>query len=252
MARANWDIVEVRRVDGSLLWRHEIAEQGEFLLHARMAFVQDRFLVLEVGGGVMASGCRVWDFARETWGPAWLDHPDDVSLVGVDAARGRLALSDGGGVDVLDVQTGDVQWRLPLFSPSQVSFGAGDTVAASGDAWLLGDSGDPGTLAVFERDGLRSTVTASRELLGVGWWNDALVSLDAAGELTLRRDAGARGLRSLGEGEWQLVDVGPVPIAFDGTRSVLVDGAEAHEGLAMGGLVPGGVVWATDIAAGVC
>jgi len=205
VARANWDILEVRDVHGELVMRAEVPGSNALLFHPCMRFARGRYLIVEIGGGVSAAGFRVWDFAEERWTMTVDDHWDDVSLVGVDAKRGLAAASDGRGTDVFDVTTGQLAWSLPVCSPATVDFNPDDPerVVVGGDAFLFGAGEVPGAsrAALFVRSQL-ARQQASSVLTYDGpelAWLDAehIVKLSPAGELELL-DTDLNTLRMLG------------------------------------------------------
>ena len=122
VARANWDILEVRDLRGQLLMRAEVPGPNSLLFDSRMRFACGRYLIVEIGGGVTAAGFRVWDFVERRWTLTVDDHWDGVSLLGVDRARALVAVSDGKGVDVFDATTGAREWRIPAYCLTTVDF----------------------------------------------------------------------------------------------------------------------------------
>ncbi|WP_437529608.1 hypothetical protein WME79_48080 [Sorangium sp. So ce726] len=205
VARANWDIVEVRDLGGTLLMRDEVPEQNGLLFHQRMRFAGARYLIVEIGGGVTAAGFRAWDFVEQRWAMSVSDHWDDVALVGVDAARALVAVSDGKGVDVFEVATGNNEWRMPLCSVESIDFNPDnpDLVVAGGDSFMFNDGDLPGAplMAVFVRSRLthrRASSALSYDGPQLAWLDaEQIVHLSPHGELELvGADLGT--VRSLG------------------------------------------------------
>src|SRR5688572_1751404 len=155
IVRANWDIVEVRDLDGELLMRAEVSGANELLFHPHMRLAAGRYLLVEVGGGISAAGFRAWDFVERRWTMQVLDHWDDVALVGVDVARALAAVSDGKGIDVFDVPALEQAWRIPVGGVASVDFNPADPeiTVVGGDPFMLGGGELPGAplAAVFQK-----------------------------------------------------------------------------------------------------
>lgn len=263
VVRANWDIVEVRDLEGTLQMRHEVALEGELLMHA-FALVADRYLVVEVGAGVMAAGYRAWDFYDGRWCAGALDRWDDVCLVGVDETRGRVALSDGRGVDVVDVPGDRVAARLSLTSPVTVAFHPtrADVVAAGGDRFLLGEEETDDVLAVITNKSIAQTrrirgqPTSDGPLLA--WLDDETLAVATGGGEIISlsgdlNDIGALGVVSppihrirTSHGRWVAVHAGDHTVLFDAR------GGSSRTARGLAYVEPDGmaVAWATDSDAG--
>lgn len=264
VARGNWDIVEVRDLEGALRMRHQVALEGELLMHS-FAFMADRYLVVELGAGAMAEGYRAWDFIDERWCAGALEHWDDVSLVGVDTVRGRVALSDGDGVDVVDVPGDRVASRFAIFSPATVAFHPTrtDVVAASGDSYLLAEKDtDDDVLALFSEQRfprIRRTPPCPASDGPILAWidEDTLARVTGSGEVvSLNHEldpirtlgvvrSPVHGLRT-SHGRWVAVHAGEETFVFD-TR-----GGPARTLRGVAYVEPDGMAlaWATDDDAG--
>jgi hypothetical protein len=223
VARANWDILEVRDLGGRLLLREQVPLENGLLFHPHVHFAGGRYVIAEIGSGITAAGVRVWDFVEQRWVMTVKDHWDDVALVGVDGGRALAALSDGKGVDVFDVARGELRWRLTVLSPASVDFNPAEPelVAAGGDAYLLArEAADAPIAALFAR----SSLTHERTWPGSPFyglqlsWLDSehLVSLSPQGELelsnaelkplcSLRTDAEPDAALSVALGRWVLL-----------------------------------------------
>jgi len=223
VARANWDILEVRDLGGRLLLREEVPLENSLLFHPHLHFAGGRYLIAEIGSGITAAGFRVWDFVEQRWVMTVNDHWDDVAVVGIDVGRALAALSDGKGVDIFDVARGELMWRLPVLSPASVDFNPAnpELLAVGGDAYLLArEAADAPLAAVFTR----SSVTHERTWPGSPFyglqlsWLDSehLVSLSPQGELglssadlepllSLGTDADPDAALSVARGRWILL-----------------------------------------------
>lgn len=205
VARANWDIVEVRALSGNLLMRDEVSSQNALLFHPRMRFAGGRYLIAEVGGGISAAGFQAWDFVEQRWAMRVHDHWDDVALVGVDVARALAAVSDGKGIDVFDVARGEHVWRVPVSGVASVDFNPEDPelTVVGGDPFSFGDAEAPGApiAATFAKSALRcrwALHESSYDGPQLAWLDRTqVVALSPAGELWLL-SAELEPLRSLG------------------------------------------------------
>lgn len=99
MAQANWDRFEVRTEQNQLLLEYEA--QGH-LLH-QMEFIDNRYLVVSTGTGIMVTGFKVYDFLSSQWTLDIEGASVETGFCGTHPSAPVIAVEDNDGMGLWDL-----------------------------------------------------------------------------------------------------------------------------------------------------
>ncbi len=129
-AYANWDRLIVRTEHDQVLLDHE---SQNHLLHSRMEFVDNRFLVVPFGSGMMLNGFKVYDFQCSKWAlDLAFGTANETGFCGAHPAAPVIAVQEADGLGLWDLLGAFRSSLLPISDCNVAALGGPDNQIAIG------------------------------------------------------------------------------------------------------------------------
>lgn len=118
-AWANWDRLIVRTEKNEVLLDHETQN---YMLHSRMEFIGNRYLVVPFGTGIMLAGFKVYDFRLGQWTlDIELGTHNETGFCGAHPAAPVIAVEDEYRLDLWDLHAASRLSSIPMSDSANVA-----------------------------------------------------------------------------------------------------------------------------------
>jgi hypothetical protein len=127
-AWANWDRIQVRTEQNEVLL--DYTTQGH-LLHSGLEFINNRYLVVPIGTGIMVAAFKVYDFLSRQWTFEIEGNQVEIGFCGAHPNAPIIAVTEDDGLGLWDLREGR---RISLVSisgePNVAAFGGPGSMIA--------------------------------------------------------------------------------------------------------------------------
>lgn len=162
-AWANWDRVEVKTEEDQVLLRYEA---DGHLLHPNVEFINNRYVVLPVGTGIMTDGFKVYDFQADQWTLDVAIRQGETGFCGAHPTAPVIAVEESDGLCL---------WDLSKSLRSRtLSIPLGINVAALGGPEEGIAVGDYKIIRIYDQGGEILSLHASGSEVTALAWNESL------------------------------------------------------------------------------
>lgn len=98
----NWDRLEVRNEQNKILLTYDAKE---YLIHSEIEFVDNRYLVVSMGTGIMVNGFKIYDFELRDWSFEFIGSSVELGFCGMHPSAPIIAYEEEKGIILWDLSS---------------------------------------------------------------------------------------------------------------------------------------------------